>query len=92
MRIRLGSEISEHEFPQIDHFGAQTAYFADCIRNGTRPEADGEEGLADVLILRAIERAAETGQPQRIEAPARPRHPTPDMVRLIPVTDRRLVF
>lgn len=92
LRIRQGSAISEIEFPQIDHFGAQTAYFADCIMNNKRPEADGEEGLADVAIMRAIERAAETGTPQSIELPPRSRHPTPDMVRLIPVTERRLVF
>ena len=92
MRIRQGSEVSKQSFPQIDHFGAQTAYFADCILSGTRPEADGEEGLADVRVLRAIERAAQTGLPQRIESPARTQHPTPDMIRLIPITDRRLVF
>ena len=92
MRISKGSEVTEQKFPQTDHFGAQTAYFADCIQTGTRPKADGEEGLADVRALRAIERAAETGTLQKIETPSRNRHPTPDMVRLIPVTDRRLVF
>jgi predicted dehydrogenase len=92
IRISKGSEVTEQTFPQIDHFGAQTAYFADCIQTGTRPKADGEEGLADVRVLRAIERAAETGTPQKIDTPSRNRHPAPDMVRLIPVTDRRLVL
>jgi len=92
MRLCKGAEITEQQFPQIDHFGAQTAYFADCILTDTRPEADGEEGLADVHVLRAIERAAATGVPQSIELPPRTQHPTPDMVRLIPVTARRLVF
>ncbi len=48
---------SRPQFPQIDHFGAQVAYFSDCIEVGTPPEADGEEGLADMRALLAIEKA-----------------------------------
>ncbi|WP_343081634.1 Gfo/Idh/MocA family oxidoreductase [Ostreiculturibacter nitratireducens] len=93
MRLRQGEETVEQEVsPQVDHFGAQTAYFSDCILNGTRPEADGSEGLADVRAMLAIERAAATGQPQRIETPPRPRHPAQDTIRLVPRTDRRLLL
>jgi len=92
LRLRRDGKIAETQFPQIDHFGAQVAYFSDCIRSGTPPEADGEEGLADMRALIAIERAASTGIPQAISAQPRSRHPTPDMVRLTPVTDRRLVL
>ena len=74
------------------HFGAQVGYFSDCIRSGTPPEADGDEGLADMRALTAIERAAATGRPQAISTQPRSRHPTPDMVRLTPITDRRLVL
>ena len=80
------------EFASIDHFGAQTAYFSDCILNRSRPEADGGEGLADVRALLAIEQAAVTGLAQKIATPPRPTHPTPDMVRMIPRTDRRLLL
>lgn len=92
LRLRRGGESREIQFPQIDHFGAQVEYFSDCIEAGTPPEADGEEGLADLRALVAIEAAALTGQPQTITSPPRTRHPTPDMVRITPVTDRRLVF
>ncbi len=92
LRLRRDGEIRETQFPQIDHFGAQVEYFSDCIVAGTPPEADGEEGLADVRALVAIETAALTGQPQAITSRPRARHPTPDMVRITPVTDRRLVF
>jgi len=84
--------MTETQFPQIDHFGAQVAYFSDCIKSRTPPEADGDEGLADMRALLAIERAASTGLPQAISVHPRSRHPTPDMVRLTPVTDRRLVL
>jgi predicted dehydrogenase len=92
MRLRKGGVTTETTFPQIDHFGAQVAYFSDCITSGTPPEADGEEGLADMRVLLAIEAAARTGLPQPIASPPRQRHPTPDMVRMTPVTAHRLVL
>jgi predicted dehydrogenase len=92
MRLRRDGVTEEIPFPQIDHFGAQVAYFSDCITSGTPPEADGAEGLADMRALIAIEAAAKTGQPQPIQSPPRPRHPTPDMARLSPVTSHRLLL
>ena len=82
LRLRRDGKLSETQFPQIDHFGAQVAYFSDCIATGTPPEADGEEGLADMRALIAIEKACLTGRPQTISSPPRWRHPTADMVRL----------
>jgi len=91
-RVRRGEEVREVAFEPVDHFGAQTAYFSDCIMTGTRPESDGEEGLADVRALLAIEEAARTGRPQTIETPPRPSHPSPETVRMIATTEKRLVF
>ena len=82
----------ELTFPDSDHFGGQTVYFSDCILNGTQPEPDGEEGLADMHALLAMEEAAKTGVMQEIHARPRPVHPTRDMVRVVPRTERRLVF
>ena len=92
MRLRRDSVTTETTFPQIDHFGAQVAYFSDCIIANTPPEADGSEGLADMRALIAIEAAARTGKPQPIQSPPRPRHPTPEMVRMAPVTTHRLLL
>jgi predicted dehydrogenase len=92
LRLRRDGQIIETRYPQIDHFGAQVAYFSDCIASRTPPEADGDEGLADMRALLAIERARTSGRPQVISSPLRPRHPTADMVRLTTPTDRRLVL
>ncbi|SDR63885.1 Predicted dehydrogenase [Rhizobiales bacterium GAS113] len=92
LRLRRDGKIVETQFPQIDHFGAQVAYFSDCIAARTPPEADGDEGLADLRALIAIENACLSGQPQMISSPPRLRHPTTDMVRLAVPTDRRLVL
>jgi len=92
LRLRRDGKIVETPFPQVDHFGAEVAYFSDCISAGTPPEADGEEGLADLRALLAIEKALLTTLPQPIVSPPRSRHPSPDLVRLTPPTDRRLVL
>lgn len=91
LRLRRDGETVETQFQQIDQFGAQIAYFSDCIMAGTPPESDGEEGLADMRVLLAIEKAAATGAPQAIANAPRPRHPNASMVRIIPVTERRLI-
>ncbi|WP_417205492.1 Gfo/Idh/MocA family protein [Antarctobacter sp.] len=87
-----GVEQSAFTAPDCDHFGAQTAYFSDCIQSGTGPENDGGEGLADVAILRAIEAAMQSGTTHSIAQPPRPGHPDRTTIRDVPRTDRRLVF
>ena len=90
--LTKGRDRREIEVPDSDHFGGQAAYFSDCILNGERPVPDGEEGLADVRALLAIEAAAKTGQPQAIDTPARDNHPHQGTVRIVPRTERRLVL
>lgn len=90
--LAKGLDRREIDVPDSDHFAGQTAYFSDCILTGERPVADGEEGLADVRALLAIEAAAKTGIPQKVDTPARDNHPGQKNVRILPRTDRRLVF
>ncbi|MCO6384145.1 Gfo/Idh/MocA family protein [Oceanicola sp. 502str15] len=92
MQRRNGEEIAFETFMHTDHFAGQTAYFSNCIIGGTPPEADGGEGLADMRALLAIEKAAETGQPQKVNTPPRPTHPTRKMVHEFPLTDKRLLL
>lgn len=92
MRLRANGRVEETTFPQVDHFAGQIAYFSDCIASGTPPEPDGEEGLADLRALLAIEEAALTGRPVPINSPPRLGHPVPAMERRRPVTDRRLLL
>jgi predicted dehydrogenase len=91
LRLIRDQEVTEKQFPQVENFSGQTAYFSDCILKGERPEADGEEGLADVIAMLAIEQAAATGRPQKISSPPRPRHPTLAMARRFPKVERRLL-
>jgi len=75
-----------------DQFGGMLTYFTDCILSNTPPAADGVEGMADVIAMLAIEKSVETGMPQPIEARVPAKRPGPDTKRIIPRTDRRLVF
>jgi predicted dehydrogenase len=90
--LRHGTDVTDLTYTSVDHFGGQIEYFSDCILTGTPPEPDGAEGLADVLIMRAIEQAATTGTCVKIDLPARPAHPDRSTLRSVPRTTRRLVL
>jgi predicted dehydrogenase len=86
-RATIDGETTEHTHPVVDQFGGETAYFSDCILNDQTPEMDGEEGLRDVRVLAAIERALETGQPQALD-PLPPRQgPTRAQVRTLSLAE-----
>ena len=74
---------STDSFKTTDHFGGELKYFSDCILNDRNPEADGEEGMLDVRILAAVERALESGQPQTLAPYHRKRRPDPAQVETL---------
>ena len=90
MSLRNSHEEMVKMFPSIDHFGAQVAYFSDCILTNQDIGPDGHEGLADVRIMRAIEAAAKSGRTQMIQMPRKRYRPTKGQVRMIQRTDRSL--
>jgi glucose-fructose oxidoreductase len=57
-------------FKQRDQFAPELVHFSDCIREGQEPEPTGEEGLADVRVIRALYASAARGRPVRL-APRR---------------------
>jgi predicted dehydrogenase len=83
-------------FPKRDQIAAELVAFARCVRERREPEPSGEEGLADMRVLDAIERAVKTGRVQhidsvpRLQRPSleqeieRPAHGMPDMVHAEP--------
>jgi glucose-fructose oxidoreductase len=92
-KLTLGQKAVERNFPQTDQFGAETKYFSDCILDNTEPEPDGEEGLADVRVINAIEQSLRTRKPQTIE-PLSPRTRRPNrkqVITLPPIRSGQLV-
>lgn len=71
-------------YPSVDQFGGQTRYFSDCILHDRVPEPDGEEGLCDIRVLAAVERALATGRTQSLEPRSRTRRPDPSQRMELP--------
>ncbi len=72
---------SHESFKNTDHFGGEMKYFSQCILDGTDPEPDGYEGLADVRVIEAIHRSLKSGQWEKIERTEIKRRISPDQVQ-----------
>jgi predicted dehydrogenase len=62
-RLTLEGEMRERRFAKRDQFAPELLYFSDCVLQNGTPEPGGDEGLADVRVIRALYRSAETRQP-----------------------------
>jgi len=83
-RLQIGEgEPQTRAFPFVGQFGGETQYFSQCVIDGRAPEPSGEEGLADVRVLAAIERAL-GGGPQTLEPFERSGKPDASQVRSLP--------
>ena len=82
----IGKETSEESFPKTDHFGGELKYFSECIVKGEQPEADGEEGMLDIRVIAAVERALQTGQPQTLPPYVRKRRPVEKQAETLKAT------
>jgi glucose-fructose oxidoreductase len=90
--LTVDKQTSERSFAAVDQFGGEAKYFSDCILHDRDPEPNGEEGLADVRVLAAIEMAIKTGVAQEIGTAPRRVHPTQNqVVSLEPVKAPALV-
>jgi glucose-fructose oxidoreductase len=78
--LEIDGQLQEQEFPRTDQVAAEIAYFSDCIRTGRDPEPSGLEGLADVRVIRALERSAKTGRRVRLSSFELPRRPSIEQV------------
>ena len=59
-----------------DQFAPELLHFSDCVLEGRDPLPSGEEGLADVRIIRALYKSAERGRAVRLGAKRIARKPT----------------
>ena len=90
--VTVNKKKTSKSFSKTDHFGGELKYFSDCILEDREPEADGEEGLLDVRVLEAVQRALETGQVQKLEPVYRKKRPTSQQVEeLSPVKEPKMV-
>jgi len=64
------------KFAKRDQVAAELVAFAECVRSGRDPEPSGEEGLADLRVLEAIQRAIESGRVEKVDAIQRRARPS----------------
>jgi glucose-fructose oxidoreductase len=62
-RLTINGERKERRFAKRDQFAPELLYFSDCVLKNHAPEPGPEEGLADVRVIRALYRSAQSGQP-----------------------------
>ncbi len=79
--LRVRTTIDERTrttpFAKRDQFAAELAYFSDCVLSGREPEPSGEEGLADVRVIRALQQSIQRGEALHVPPPPHVRHPSP---------------
>ena len=66
-RVTINGRTRQRTFPQRDQFAPELISFSESILTGSAPEPSGREGLADVRVIRALYRSADTGQPVLLE-------------------------
>ena len=66
--VDAGGRRSEVKFQPVDHFQAEMEHFSECVLNDQPPRTPGEEGLADLRAIEAIEEAARTGKVVKVRA------------------------
>ena len=87
LRTTVGTETEEETFPATDQFGGETQYFSACLLEGRTPEPGGEEGMLDVRVLEAVERALETGEVQTLPPHTRERAIDPTQAFELPLAE-----
>jgi predicted dehydrogenase len=91
-RVTVDGRTRQRAFPKRDQFAPELLSFSDCILSGAAPEPSGWEGLADVRIIRALYRSADTGQPVALEPFSKDDRPSLDQeLRRPPVPKPELV-
>jgi predicted dehydrogenase len=66
LHVMRGERKRTLRYRKRDQFAPELLYFSDCVVAGRDPEPSGEEGLADVRVIRALYRSARTGRPVKL--------------------------
>jgi len=78
LRLRTEAGQRVRRFAAHDQFAAELVAFARAVRKGVEPEPSGEEGLADVRVVRAVLESAQSGRAVQLEPFARSHRPHPE--------------
>jgi glucose-fructose oxidoreductase len=85
--LTVGGKTKSRKFKTRDQVAPELTYFADCIQSDQAPEPSGREGLADIRILEAIRRSADSGGRAGVDAVQRLRRASLEQERHEPPHD-----
>lgn len=86
--IKQGKRTTEKEIPKRDQFAPELLHFSDCIINDAIPEPNGLEGLADMLVIEAINESLMTGKTVGVKLLEKDSRPGPEQVMKKPGVDK----
>jgi predicted dehydrogenase len=76
--LTLKGKTTLRTYPARDHFAPELLEFSDCVLTGREPGPSGEEGLADVRVLAALDESARSGRSVTLPPFTRKRYPDLD--------------
>ncbi|HEX2486413.1 MAG TPA: Gfo/Idh/MocA family oxidoreductase [Myxococcota bacterium] len=82
--VTLKGRTRTRKFRWRDQFAPELLHFSRCIQAGDEPEPSGREGLVDLQIIEAIQRAAESGRAVELPPLVGDRPPEPRQGRALP--------
>jgi len=91
-RLTLDGETRERRFAKRDQFAPELLYFSDCVIQNRDPEPSAEEGLADIRVIRALYRSAQSGRPVELEPFRRQERPSLEQEIRRPAIDKPSVI
>lgn len=86
LAVTVRGKKDEKTFDKVDQFAGETKYFSDCVLDNKEPEPDGEEGLCDVCVIKALEKSIVSGKVEPIEQIARSKRPRREQVQKLPAS------
>jgi glucose-fructose oxidoreductase len=86
--IVQGKKESSKEIPKRDQFAPELLHFSDCILSNKEPEPNGLEGLADILVIEAINESLMTGKSVNVKRVDKQSRPGIDQIQKKPGVDK----
>lgn len=68
--LTIDGKTERKSFEKHDQFGAELLYFSNCVLHNGDPQPSGQEGLADVRVIRALTSSMESRIPIEVVAGA----------------------
>lgn len=88
IEVAKGDKENKKEIPKRDQFAPELVHFSDCILFDKEPEPSGYEGLADMIVIDAINRSIKSGKVVEVQTIEKSERPDGDQIMKKPGVDK----